>query len=262
MRMSFCRSAVPMFLGLSLLAAAERIAVADGAPIVPLPDADRAPLETLLGKDVIGDPVPAPPLRVPSSYSSLHGATFSYQLLDSSGKRWSESHHLMATTEAQFAPGLSYSIDKVGVEFMQETPDGNLVIVGEQDLKQKVLTRFTPGEPLIIAGLEARQSRRVTVDVKVADLSDPTDITHTGSLDITYTYVGAYKVTVPAGAYEAALIRWDYKGDVGPASIKETYYRLIAPSTGLVAMVENVNISAMLVYNDHIKLGKQLEHME
>jgi hypothetical protein len=250
------------FLLLFFLTTISRTAhAADAGPTLPLPDADRAQLEKLLGTGVVGEPVPAPPLQAPSFYTPPRGAVLSYQLVNSDGKAWTEAHRIEATTEAQFSPGMSYSIDKVAVEYMQEAND-NLVVVAEKDLKEQVLTRFSPGEPLIIAGLPAGQSRQVTVGVKVADLSDPTDITHTGTLDITYTYVGAYKVKVPAGTYDAALIRWDYKGDVGPASIKDTYYRLVAPGAGLVAMIENVSISALLVYNDHTKLGKQLERVE
>lgn len=63
---------------------------------------------------------------------------------------------------------------------------------------------------------------------------------------------------MPAGTYDAALIRWDYSGEVEPASIADTYYWLIAPGAGLIAMVENVSISAMLFHNDNTKLGKQL----
>ena len=257
------RSVVPLFLGLSLLIAAGQVALAaDAGPTVPLPADARAELEKRLGKGVVGDPVPAPPLQAPMSYSPHQGSVLTYQVLDSDGNKWSEAHHVAASTDAEFSPGLSYAIDKVSTEYMQETADGNLVVIAEKDLKQSVLTRFSPGEPLIIAGLQAGQNRQVKVDVKVADLSDPTDITHTGSLTITYTYVGAYKVTVPGGTYNAALIRWDYNGDVGPASITDTYYRLIAPGAGLIAMVENVSISAMLFYNDHTKLGKQFAQMK
>jgi hypothetical protein len=248
-----------MFMGLSLFFAAGQVAdAADAGPTIPLPDGDRAHLERLLGTGVVGDPVPAPPLQAPSFYMPRKGATLSYQVTSSDGTQWSEAHLVAATTDAQFVPGLTYSIEKVSTEYMQEASDGNLIIAGEADLKEGVLTRFTPGEPLVIPGLQAGQSRTVTVAVQVSDLSDPSDVNHTGSLDITYTYVGAYKVTVPAGTFDAALIRWDYNGDVGPASITETYYRFIAPKAGLVAMIENISISAFLIYNNHTKLGKQL----
>jgi hypothetical protein len=95
--------------------------------------------------------------------------------------------------------------------------------------------------------------------VKVYDLSDPKEVSHEGSLDLTYSYVGAFEVTVPAGTYEAALIKWDYKGKVGPASIEDTQYRFLANNVGVVAMIDKKDISAMLFYQDHSKYGKVLE---
>ncbi len=98
----------------------------------------------------------------------------------------------------------------------------------------------------------------MTVGVKVYDLGDPGDLTHQGSLDVIYSYVGAYKVTVPAGTYDAALIKWSYNGSVGPANVEDTQYRFLAEEVGIVAAVEKKDITAMLVYNDNSKYGKVL----
>jgi hypothetical protein len=44
-------------------------AMADGAgPIIPLPDTDRAQLDRLLGKDVVGEALPSPPLAGIEAY--------------------------------------------------------------------------------------------------------------------------------------------------------------------------------------------------
>jgi hypothetical protein len=226
--------------------------------VVPMPDADHAQLEKLLGKGVVGVAVASAPLASPETYLPQSGATRSYQVLE--GKKVStETHKVEATTDEQFAPGWHYSAGSIGAVFLQKTGEGDLVVVAEQDLEHKVLSRFTPGEPLIVPGLKPGESRQFQLKVEVAELSDPTDIEHSGSLDVTYTYVGTYSVTVPAGTYEAALIKWDYEGKVGPASIKDSYYRFIAPSAGMVAMIENKRISAMLIYNEKTKLGKVLE---
>jgi hypothetical protein len=183
----------------------------------------------------------------------------SYRVLEADEKPRTETHKVEKTSDPQFAPGWRYVADPIGAIFIQNTGDGGAVLAGEQNLEEKVLSRFTPGQPLIVTGLQPGESRRATVKVAVSDLSDPTDIEHEGSLDITYTYVGAYKVTVPAGSFEAALIRWDYEGSVGPADIEETLYRFIAPGAGMVAMIDKRHISAMLIYNDKTKLGKLLE---
>jgi hypothetical protein len=251
---SAVRSAVVAAL---LLIAGGGVAQADAA--VPLPSADRAQLDKYLGAGVVGEPVAAGALLPADQYMPTTGAVMTYRVLEQGEKPRTETHEVEQTTDPMFAPGWRYARDPIGAIFMQPTKGGGIVIRGEQDLEEKVLSRFTPGQPLIIAGLKPGESRRVTAKVEVSDLSDPTQIDHKGSLDITYTYIGAYKVTVPAGSYDAALIRWDYEGSVGPADIKETLYRFIAPGAGLVAMIENRHISAMLIYNDKTKLGKLLE---
>jgi hypothetical protein len=240
-----------------LLLAGGQTALAD-API-PLSSTDRAQLDKYLGPGVVGDAVAAGALMPADKYMPTKGAAMSYRVLESGKKPRSETHEVEDSTDPMFTPGWRYVADPIGAIFLQPTADGGIVISGEQDLEEEVLSRFTPGQPLIIVGLKPGESRQVRVKVEVSDLDDPTEIDHKGTLDITYTYVGAYKVTVPAGSFDAALIRWVYKGSVGPADIEETLYRFIAPGAGMVAMIDNRHISAMLVYNDKTKLGKLLE---
>ena len=158
-------------------------------------------------------------------------------------------------------PGWHYSVEKAGAAFFQKASDGSLHTIAEQDLGNKVLSRFAPGEPMIIPGLKPGESRKSTLQVSVYDLSDLDTVTHSGSLDVTYTYIGAYRVTVPAGTYDAVLIRWTYDGKIGPASIKDTQHRFIAPGAGMIAMAQIRSISAMLIYNDHTKHGKVLQQV-
>jgi len=252
--------AAVVFPLLLLLAAGLDEALADTAgKVIPLPDADRAQLEQYLGKGVVGDAIAASVLAAPETYLPHQGVTMTYSVMEVGKDPSTEAHKVENTADPSFSPGWHYTVGQRGSAYFQKSSDGNLMIVGDQDLDNKVLTRFTPGEPLLIAGLAPGESRTFSVKVAVADLSDPTDINHTGSLDITYTYIGAYSVTVPAGTYSAALIKWDYKGSVGPASIKETEYRFIAPSAGMIAMIETRHISAMLIYSDKTKLGKLLQ---
>ncbi len=102
------------------------------------------------------------------------------------------------------------------------------------------------------------KARRRTIAVKVYDLSDPREVSHTGSLNVTYSYLGAYKVTVPAGTYDAALLKWNYEGEIGPASISDVQYRLVAKDIGPVASIDKLKVHAMLIYNKNTKSGKVL----
>jgi hypothetical protein len=75
---------------------------------------------------------------------------------------------------------------------------------------------------------------------------------------VTYSYLGAYKVTTPAGVYDAALIKWAYEGKVGPAKVDDTQYRFFAPKVGMVASVDKLEVSALFLYHSHSKFGKLL----
>ena len=245
---------------LSALAWSERqVGAADTGSIVPLPSAVKAQLERYLGPGVVGAPIASPPLMSAADYLPPKGATLNYRVVEEGEPARTETHKVEDTTNAQFAPGWRYAADPMGALYFQKSTDGGASIVGEEDRDNEVLSRFTPGEPLMIPGLKAGESRKVAVKVQVAALANPKKITHKGALIITYTYIGAYKVTVPAGSFDAELIRWDYKGSVGPASIEQTDYRFIAPHAGMIAMIQNRHISAMLIYNDKTKLGKLLE---
>ena len=250
-------AAMGVAMGALLLLAGSSAGKADST--IPLPGDDRAQIEKYLGTGVVGEPVAAAPLLATDQYLPPQGTVTSYLVRESNGKTRTEKHQVEDTTDPMFAPGWRYSAEPIGAIFLQKTADGGAVIMGEQDLEEKVLSRFTPGQPLIVTGLAPGQSRKVTVQVAVSDLSDPTDIDHKGSLDVTYTYVGAYKVTVPAGSYDTVLIKWHYEGSVGPADVEQTEYRFIAPGAGMVAMVESRHISAMLVYNDKTRLGKLMQ---
>jgi hypothetical protein len=97
-----------------------------------------------------------------------------------------------------------------------------------------------------------------TVQVNVYNIGDPSTVTHTGSLTLTVNYLGRYQVTVPAGTYPAALIKWQYDGQVGPATVSDIEYRFFADGVGPVAAIEKQSVSAFLVYNKDTKFGKVL----
>ena len=145
-----------------------------------------------------------------------------------------------------------------GLLFIKQLDNGDLTFVTEEDSEQGVIARYDPPEPGLLNGLAPGDSRSSSIAVEVSDLSDPTVVTHKGTLDVTYSYLGAYKVTTPAGAYDAALIKWAYKGKVGPAKVDDTQYRFFADKVGMVASIDKLDISAFLLYQHHSKFGKLL----
>jgi hypothetical protein len=189
-----------------ILAAAGGPAAASTGSVVPLPAAVKAQLDKYLGAGVVGDPVPSSPLLAVDAYLPPVGIVMSYRVLEEGEKARTETHKVEETTNPKFKPGWRYVLDPWGVMYFQTSSDGGAVIAGNEDRDNEVLSRFTPGQPLIIVGLKPGESRQVTVTVQVADIAKPDKITHKGSLTITYTHLGAYKVKVPAGSLQVEVL--------------------------------------------------------
>jgi hypothetical protein len=252
------RQLVTCVVSLLMLTICSGAAAQSAGPIIPLSDGDRAQLEALLGKGVVGEALPSAPMKNTESYLPRAGRTLTYQVVTQGEKPTIEIHEIAETTDAAFKPGWHYSVGDAGEMFIQKDPAGRAVTNAEKDLDKKVLSRFIPGDPLVPSGLQPGQSVTSSHRVEVYDLSNLTEVSHSGSLDVTYSHLGTFRVTVPAGSYEAALVKWSYSGKIGPANIKDSQYRFLAPNVGMVAMIQIRSISALLIYNDHTKRGKLL----
>jgi hypothetical protein len=227
-------------------------------PVIPLSDADRGQLDALLGKGVVGEALPSAPLESAASYLPRHGRTLTYQVVTQGGKPETENHEITEATDPAFKPGWDYKIGDTGEIHVQADPAGRAFTVAEKDLDKKVLSRFSPGDPLVLTGLQPGQSATTSHQVAVYDLANLNQVSHSGTLDVTYSHLGTFRVTVPAGIFDAVLVKWSYSGKIGPATIKDSQYRFLAPNVGMVAMIQIRSISALLVYNDHSKRGKLL----
>ena len=239
----------------ALLAAA--IPPTAAADAIPLPEADRTVLEQLLGSGVVGDPVAASPLA--AADIPLRAGTWTYRIVAGKNKGGTQDNVLTQLERDQSGASWKLEVGEKDLAFIQLGDDQSIAILSEQDTDQGVNTRFSPAEPILTTGLNPGDSTKVTIGVKVYDLSSPDEVSHSGSLDLEYSYVGAYKVTVPAGNYDAALLRWDYEGSVGPASVSDTQYRFVAKDVGIVASIEKKKISALLLYHDNSNTGRVLE---
>lgn len=225
---------------------------------IELPQTDRNALERQLGQGVVGAALPGKPLPDTSKLLPIRDTSWIFRFV--SGDQQGTTQPIDFAPLKRDSSGATgrFSVATKTVYFVRQSDNGDLSIVSEQDLKEGVIVRYAPPEPMILSGMNPGESRQMNISVKVYDLGDPSDLTHQGSLAVTYSYVGAYTVTVPAGAYDAALIKWSYNGSVGPANIEDTQYRFLAEGVGIVASVDKKDISAMLLYNDDSKYGKVL----
>ena len=243
-----------LFLSLVLVAAAG----VPGAGAQSLSAADSAALNNLLGAGVLGPAVPAGASTTPTSLLPLTPATWQFQFASGPNQGAHETDVLQANTQPGAASPWQYTAGQSTIYDLGTATDGSIVSPSEQDLSQGVLTQYTPPRPVLRPGMQPGAPVTSTLQVNVYNIGDLSTVTHTGSLTLTVTYLGRYQVTVPAGTYSAALVKWQYNGQVGPASVTDVEYRFFADGVGPVAAIDKQDVSAFLVYNNSTKFGKVL----
>lgn len=216
---------------------------------------DRREIEKLLGKDLIVEALPGRPLLAPEQYLPQKTGGIVYEVRGKEKRPTEERHDITSDSAGNY----TYEIKGVSRREMSVGDQEHGGITKEFDFDQDVVSTFNPPQPLIVPGLKPGESHTVKVAVSVADIDDPSDEDYSGELDIIYQPLGRYRIKVPAGTFDADLIKWTYAGDIGPADVETTQYRFIAEGAGLVAMVEFRSVSAVLVYHENTKVGRLLK---
>jgi hypothetical protein len=228
------------------------------SPVLPLPAADQQELTKYLGAGVVGAARPSEAILDVSSYFPLQEKTFTFQITSGSKAGNTQSLGLKQArrpggTQAwrwRFAPSLA--------AFVTPTADGDFVVSAVTDHDDGVIVVTTPANPLVLKGIKPGESRSFKQTVAVNYLDDPSRLYHSGSMTGAYTYVGTYRVTVPAGTFDAILVRLDWRGEIWLAHVKATTWYFFARGVGVVAMITNEDVSAFWIYNVHTTTGKVL----
>ena len=253
---SFARFAVGTAVALVVVSPAGE-AHAQG-PVLALPPADQQKLAEHLGAGVVGAALPSEPISDASSYFPLKEKVFVFHV--TSGSNTGKTQNLVlkqarrpgGTTawRFNFAPSLA--------GFISPTAGGDLIMPAVSDVDEGVIVLTTPANPFVSTGMKPGESRSFRQKVSVNYLDDPTKRDWGGKLNATYTYLGTYNVTVPAGTFKAILIRFAYRGKVGPADVVYTAWYFFARDVGLVAMVNLEDVSAFWIYRNDTTIGKVL----
>jgi len=224
--------------------------------ILDLSAEDRAALTALLGERVIGKAVAARAIEKPAEWYLLDDRVLTYEI--TGGRRaGSTQDHVFQRLESD-PPRGSALLGKDALLYLGTATDGTIVIEAEETLGAKMLSRFTPPQPLVPAGMKAGDATEAETDVAVYRVGRPDRVKHTGALRVSCRYLGAFEVRVPSGRYTAALLKSTFEGKIGPAIVRETEYRFLAEGVGTVAMVVKRNNSAVLIYRDRFEVGKVL----
>jgi hypothetical protein len=227
-------------------------------PVLPLPAEDQQKLAANLGPGVVGAALPSERIGDVSAYFPLNEKTFVFQVTSGSNTGNTQNLVLKKARRPGGAVAWRFNFAPSLAGFLNLTGRGDLMMPAVSDVDEGVVVVTTPANPFVLTGMKPGESRTFRQKVSVNYLDDPTKRDWGGRLNATYTYVGTYKLTVPAGAFDAILIRFAYRGKVGPADVVYTAWYFFARDVGLVAMVNLEDVSAFWIYHNDTTIGKVL----
>lgn len=238
--------------GLTLAAEAEPMIA---GPVIELPAKVRQEIEKYLGRGVVGQAIPAPTIDDPAGFLNF-GERHVLQIKVVHGKMAGQTREVTINRLVRRDPRPAWRLDAGDESSFGEIDEfGNFVQCSTQDSNHGVIARYEPPQPILLKGMQPGDSRKMRIAVNIVDLARPDKTKHKGHLDLVYSYIGSYEVTVPAGTFETVLFSWRFNGKIGPAKIKDNQYWFFAEGVGPVARINTKNISAMLLYRDTTKIA-------
>ena len=226
--------------------------------VLPLSAEDQTEITALLGAGVVGDALPSKPIDDTSVYFPLEEKELSYQVTGGKDAGKTQALKIAQGKRPIGTPAWRFELSPSLAAFISRTPDGDLLMPAVSDNGEGVVVVTTPPNPFVLKGMKPGESRSLSQTVAVNYLDEPTKKDYSGELDGTYTYVGTYQVTVPAGSYQAVLLRMKFHGKVGPAHTEDTAYYFFAPGVGVVAMISQEDVEAFYIIHIDTSTGKVL----
>jgi len=249
------KTIVALTISIVLLAAAT--ARAQGV-VLPLPPSDQQMITNQLGSGVVGQALPSNTITDTTVYFPLKEKALTYHV--TAGKSAGNDQQLglaklrrpngKSAWRFQLSPSLG--------GFIHQTPEGDLMMPSVVDSGEGVVIITTPANPFVLTGMKPGETRAYSQQVSVDALDDPADTEYSGSLMGTYTYLGTYQLTIPAGTFNSVLFRIKTEGKVGPAHTHDTAYYFFAPNVGTVAMILQEDAVAFWLFHIDSTTGKVL----
>jgi hypothetical protein len=197
------------------------------------------------GKGFIVSKIEAPTIDNPHDWINRRAGEYVYRFVEGSDDG-AETHVEEHIPDAD-NPETSWQrrIGDTLVETYTSTDERDLLIVEEVDHQHGFRVVIEPGVHLP-SGIEPGATWEIDADLTVYDTDDGS-FYHDGKLDALHSYEGAFRVRTPAGEFDTILIREDFKMGVGPLTADDDRLLFFARGVGLVAEVEGIRASAILV---------------
>ena len=220
----------------------------------------------MLGDEVIIDDVEVGPVTDATHWLPLEPQKYIYIRTAGDHAGQIETISLLGTSRTPETPvgatseGWAQRDPKQWTRYLQ-LEDRGIHVPTSINVPNAVISKFDPPEPMILVGLQPGKACTQNTSINVYDIGDPTTVAHSGTLTMEYRDLGGYKVTVPAGTFDARLIKITYKGTVGPANVNDSAWVFYAKSVGPIAFVDHKDVSAFLIYNKDERFAAVLQSL-
>lgn len=222
-------------------------------------DDDVASHVALLGDGVVLRAIEAPVIESPRDWVGRPNGEYRFRFVAGDDK--GEVEQLERHVGDPQRPGLAWT-RHIGESLIEgvEVVDGQAIrLHTETDLEHGYRVEIHPGVTLP-SGAAAGDRWQNHSELTVYALDQPDTVAHRGSLQADHRYVGAYRIRVPAGEFDAVLLEEDYRLEVGPLKVEDRRYVFHARGVGVVAEVEGLRASALIVFRMQSDNAKVLTH--
>lgn len=216
------------------------------APVVPLSKESRAALSPL-GDGVVGEPLPAAPIVEPSRLYHLQPGHWEYRILEGANKGRVERVDIERASSDDPDADWRLVSSTGDVQQLKVTRQHEVVKLAQEDADSDRLVIYRPGL-VLDPNMQVGQSKTENARINSYKRKKRDEVEYEGTLRYTVTYLGAYRVTTPAGDFATRLLRHDYRIQIGPAKSENVSHTFYADGVGNVAEVARDDVSALLVY--------------
>jgi len=199
------------------------------------------------------------PLSNPLSVARWEPGEWTYRITSGARRGTTVSETLAAIDATGGGTTWKRTIGEEYTLYLNQTPEGSLVLPSEIAHAHKALVHFDPPLAYLIAALEPGGTRVFDGRMDVYRAKNPDTKLYSGRIRATTVHAGMYRIKTPAGTFIATLVKTDYKIDIfGLVSVTDTLYTFYAEGIGKVAEVERQRISTMALLDTRTQVGKVL----
>jgi len=202
-----------------------------------------------LGAGVVGEPLPSQSIDDPLLLFPFHGDELTYHFSSGKNKGKTQAETLTKVERPNGKTVWRLQLTPTLTGYIREAQNGDIVMPAIEDSSEGALVITEPANPFLPKGMKPGETRSYSQRVSVRYLDDISNERYSGTLKSDYTYLGTFKVKVPAGTFDAIVLRVKNEGKIGPAHTLNTGYNLFAPGKGIVAMILQSKVTAFWIYN-------------